>query len=97
VKTLNVTEKTGKVVNAVAVTEQDELMLMTSTGQSIRIRVSEIRETGRVAQGVKLLTLKEGEKLQDISLVIPDGEDASGEVTDAAPAEDGGDDAPAQD
>lgn len=97
VKTLNVTDKTGKVVNAVAVTEQDELMLMTSTGQSIRIRVSEIRETGRVAQGVKLLTLKEGEKLQDISLVIPDGEDASGEVTDAAPAEDGGDDAPAQD
>lgn len=77
VKTLNVTDKTGKVVNAVAVTEQDELMLMTSTGQSIRIRVSEIRETGRVAQGVKLLTLKEGEKLQDISLVIPDGEDSA--------------------
>jgi len=76
VKTLNVTDKTGKVVNAVSVTEQDELMLMTSTGQSIRIRVSEIRETGRVAQGVKLLTLKEGEKLQDISKVIPDGEDA---------------------
>ena len=97
VKTLNVTDKTGKLVNAVSVTEQDELMLMTSTGQSIRIRVSEIRETGRVAQGVKLLTLKEGEKLQDISLVIPDGEDASGEVLDAAPAEDGGDEAPAQD
>jgi DNA gyrase subunit A len=48
---------------------------MTSTGQSIRIRVNEIRETGRNAQGVKLLTLKEGEKLQDISIVIPDGED----------------------
>jgi DNA gyrase subunit A len=79
VKTLNVTDKTGKVVNAVAVTEQDELMLMTSTGQSIRIRVNEIRETGRVAQGVKLLTLKEGEKLQDVSIFIPDGEDASGD------------------
>jgi DNA gyrase subunit A len=64
------------VVGAVAVTEADELMLMTSTGQSIRIRVSDIRETGRVAQGVKLLTLKPGEKLQDISLVIPDGEDS---------------------
>jgi DNA gyrase subunit A len=51
---------------------------MTSTGQSIRIRVNEIRETGRNAQGVKLLTLKEGEKLQDISLVIPDGDDAEG-------------------
>jgi len=79
VKTMNVTDKTGRVVNAVTVIEQDELMLMTSTGQSIRIRVNEIRETGRVAQGVKLLTLKEGEKLQDISLVIPDGEDSSGD------------------
>jgi DNA gyrase subunit A len=87
VKTLNVTDKTGKVVNAVAVTEQDELMLMTSTGQSIRIRVSEIRETGRVAQGVKLLTLKEGEKLQDISLVIPDGEDAGGDSPEGAPSD----------
>jgi DNA gyrase subunit A len=72
---MKVTEKTGPVVGAVTVTEEDELMLMTSTGQSIRIRVNEIRETGRNAQGVKLLTLKEGEKLQDVSIVIPDGED----------------------
>ena len=77
VKTLNVTDKTGKVVNAVAVTEQDELMLMTSSGQSIRIRAAEVRETGRNAQGVKLLTLKTNEKLQDISIVIPDGEDGA--------------------
>ncbi|MES2474871.1 MAG: DNA gyrase subunit A [Verrucomicrobiota bacterium] len=75
--TMKVTDKTGPVVGAVTVTEEDELMLMTSTGQSIRIRVSEIRETGRNAQGVKLLTLKEGEKLQDISIVIPDGEDST--------------------
>ena len=75
--TMKVTDKTGPVVGAVTVTEQDELMLMTSTGQSIRIRVSDIRETGRNAQGVKLLTLKEGEKLQDVSIVIPDGEDAN--------------------
>lgn len=87
VKTLNVTDKTGKVVNAVSVTEQDELMLMTSTGQSIRIRVSEIRETGRVAQGVKLLTLKDGEKLQDISIVIPDGEDSDGALASAGEEE----------
>ncbi|WP_367871317.1 DNA gyrase subunit A [Luteolibacter sp. Populi] len=77
--TMKVTDKTGPVVGAVTVTDADELMLMTSTGQSIRIRVNEIRETGRNAQGVKLLTLKEGEKLQDISLVIPDGDDAPGE------------------
>ena len=88
VKTMNVTDRTGPVIGAVTVTEQDELMLMTSTGQSIRIRVNEIRETGRVAQGVKLLTLKEGEKLQDISLVIPDGEDAPGDSTADPDAED---------
>jgi len=75
VKTMNITAKTGPVVGAVTVTDEDQLMLMTSTGQNIRIRVNEIRETGRVAQGVKLLTLREGEKLQSISLVVPDGED----------------------
>ncbi len=61
--------------------EDHELMLMTSTGQSIRIKVGGekgVRTTGRNAQGVKLLTLKKGEKLQDISLVIPDGEDSEG-------------------
>jgi len=85
--TMKVTEKTGPVVGAVTVTEKDELMLMTSTGQSIRIRVSEIRETGRNAQGVKLLSLKDGEKLQDVSLVIADGEDAPGESTEASAPE----------
>ena len=78
--TMKVTDKTGPVVGAVTVTNADELMLMTSPGQSIRIRVAEIRETGRNAMGVKLLTLKEGEKLQDISLFIPDGEDADAAV-----------------
>ena len=77
VKAMNVTEKSGPLIGAVTVTEEDELMLMTSSGQSIRIRVSDIRETGRVTQGVKLLTLKAGEKLQDISIVIPDGEDGA--------------------
>jgi DNA gyrase subunit A len=79
--TMKVTDKTGPVVGAVTVTDQDELMLMTSSGQSIRIRAAEVRETGRNAQGVKLLTLKEGEKLQDVSIVIPDGDDAQGEGT----------------
>ena len=85
--TMKVTDKTGPVVGAVTVTEEDELMLMTSTGQSIRIRVSEIRETGRNAQGVKLLTLKEGEKLQDISKVIADGDDAGATRDEAAAGE----------
>lgn len=83
VKAMNVTEKSGPLIGAVTVTEEDELMLMTSSGQSIRIRVSDIRETGRVTQGVKLLTLKGNERLQDISIVIPDGEDADGGLASA--------------
>ena len=73
-KTMNVTDKTGNVVGALSAMEEDELMLMTSDGQSIRIRCSEVRETGRAAQGVKLVTLKDGEKLQDIARVMPDDE-----------------------
>ena len=79
VKTLNVTEKTGKVVGALSVTEDDDLMLMTSGGQSIRIRVTEVRQTGRVAQGVKLLTLTKGELLQDIARVVKDDDDIAEE------------------
>lgn len=90
VRTIRITDKTGPVVGALTVTEEDELMLMTSTGQSIRIRVREIRETGRVVQGVKLLTLREGEKLQDVAIVIPDGEDdpdrESATATDGEPS-----------
>ncbi len=71
-KTMNCTEKTGKVVSATTVTDDDELMIMTSAGQSVRIRVNTIRETGRATQGVKLVTLNAGESIQDISLVIPD-------------------------
>jgi DNA gyrase subunit A len=88
--TMKVTDKTGPVVGAVTVTAGDELMLMTSSGQSIRIRAAEVRETGRNAQGVKLLTLREGEKLQDISIVIPDGEDA-----EETPVATDGDESPA--
>jgi DNA gyrase subunit A len=85
--TMKVGEKTGEVVGALTVREDEELMLMTSGGQSIRIRVAEVREAGRNTMGVKLLTLKEGEKLQDIALVIPDGEDSGGEAAEGATAE----------
>ncbi len=86
--TMNVTEKTGKVVAALAVAESDELMLMTSSGQSVRIRVSEIRECGRNAQGVKLMNLSEGETIQDVATVIPDEEEpAAAETTESAPTD----------
>lgn len=78
VKTMSITDKTGKVVAAIAVHDDDELMLITSKGQNVRIRVGgdkAIRETGRVAQGVKLMDLKKDETIQDVATVISESED----------------------
>ena len=77
--TMKTTEKTGKVIAAIVVHDDEELMLMTTSGQSVRIPVNQIRETGRNAQGVKLLTLKAGEILQDIAKVISDKDESEGE------------------
>lgn len=68
--TMNVGEKTGRVVGALTVGEEDELMLTTNKGQTVRIRVGEIRVTGRVASGVKLIELPDGERLADIAPVV---------------------------
>ena len=94
--TMKITDKTGEVVGASGVTDEDELMMMTSDGQSIRIRCADIREIGRNAQGVKLVTMKDGVKLQDIAKVIPDDEDEleaeegeSSEVTEQDSVEQG--------
>jgi DNA gyrase subunit A len=73
--TMKTGEKTGLVVGALSVTNEDELMLITSGGQMVRTRVSEIRETGRVTMGVKLIGLPEGEKLQRIAPVVSQKEE----------------------
>ncbi len=75
IKTMNCTDKTGRVVSATTVTDADELMIMTTGGQSVRIKVDSVRETGRATQGVKLITLSGNESIQDISLVIADDDD----------------------
>ncbi|PYK45325.1 MAG: DNA gyrase subunit A [Verrucomicrobia bacterium] len=73
--TMKTGDKTGNVVGALTVTDADELMLITTKGQLVRTRVKEIRETGRNAMGVKLLTLREGEKLQAIAPVVSQAEE----------------------
>jgi DNA gyrase subunit A len=73
--TMKTGDKTGKVVGALTVTDIDELMLITTKGQLIRTPVKEIRETGRNAMGVKLLALREGEKLQAIAPVVSQAEE----------------------
>lgn len=99
VTTMNITDKTGKVVAAMAVHDNDELMLITSKGQNVRIRVGGekgIRETGRNAQGVKLMDLKKDETIQDVATVIAEEEeetadnpatDESAEVAEPSPAD----------
>ena len=81
--TMKCTDKTGKVIGAAAVSDEEELMLMTSGGQSIRIRITDVRETGRNAQGVKLVTLNESESLQDIAPVRSNDEETEETEEDA--------------
>jgi DNA gyrase subunit A len=73
--TMKTTDKTGGVCGALTVREADEIMLITSGGQMVRTGVKAIREAGRNTQGVKLVNLDAGDKLQAIAPVI--GEDAA--------------------
>ena len=68
--TMKVGDKTGGVVGALTVKDSDEIMLITSGGQMVRIPVQGIRECGRNTQGVKLVNLDPGDKLQAIAPVI---------------------------
>jgi DNA gyrase subunit A len=71
--TMKTNEKTGAVVGALTVRDADEIMLITVKGQMVRTCVKDIREAGRNTQGVKLIELDSGDKLQAIASVI--GED----------------------
>ena len=73
--TMKTNKKTGGVAGALTVRDDDELMLITNKGKMVRTRIAEIRETGRNAQGVKLIDLRPGEVLQGIAPVVSDKED----------------------
>ena len=73
--TMKTGEKTGEVVGALTVTDKDELMLITTKGQMVRTRVKEIRIVGRNTMGVKLMDLRDGEKLQAIAPVVSQAEE----------------------
>jgi DNA gyrase subunit A len=76
--TMKTTEKTGGVAGVLSVHDKDEIMLITVKGQMVRIKAKDIRETGRNAQGVKLVDLESGDKLQAIAPVVT-GDDESSE------------------
>jgi DNA gyrase subunit A len=88
VKTINVTEKTGKLVGLLAVEDTDDLMITCTSGVTIRMNVSKIREAGRATQGVKLINLDEGDEIAAIAkLAEQEEEDAINE--DLQPLVDG--------
>jgi DNA gyrase subunit A len=73
--TMKTTEKTGRVVGALTVTDVDEIMLLTTQGQMVRTPVKDIREAGRNTQGVKLINLTAGDKLTAIARVISENDE----------------------
>ena len=78
--TMKANERTGAVVGALSVRDDDEIMLITTAGQMVRIFVKDIREAGRNTQGVKLIELQPNDKLQAIAPVISEQQaDAAGE------------------
>ena len=89
VKTLAITDKTGSLVAIKNVTEDNDLMIITQAGLTIRMPVRGIRVAGRATQGVKLIGLNEGDSIAAISAVAgsQEAENESGTETAEAPAE----------
>lgn len=69
VKTINITEKTGKLVALKSVSDENDLMIINKSGITIRLAVSNIREAGRATQGVKLINIREGDSIAAVCAV----------------------------
>ncbi len=70
IKTMEITPKTGKVVGAKIVDDEDRIVLMTTKGQAIRLPVKEVRLVGRIAQGVKLINLAPDDRVATIARIV---------------------------
>jgi DNA gyrase subunit A len=85
IMTMKITEKNGPIVAVRQVADEDELILASDKGKVIRTRVSEISEVGRVAQGVRLINLEEGEQVAAVAKIVEkDDEGGSPVPTPAA-------------
>jgi DNA gyrase subunit A len=78
--TMAVTDKTGKIVGAEVVEEDDKLLVMTTLGKGIRVKVNQIRLVGRIAQGVKLIDLAAGDSVRSIARIVQGTDDGDLEV-----------------
>lgn len=105
IKTINVTEKTGKLIALKSITNQDDLMIINKSGLTIRIEATTIRPTGRATQGVRLINLRDGDAIADVTLIRDakslevsneNSEDTEGEdPTTTPPSENTSDNTPA--
>ena len=75
VKTINVTEKTGKLISIQAVTDDNDLMIINRSGLTIRTSADQIRVAGRATQGVKVIDLREGDSIASVTAVPKTEED----------------------
>jgi DNA gyrase subunit A len=91
VKAIADSERNGAVVGAKLVSDEDEIMFITTGGVLIRTRVSEIRGMGRATQGVTLISLDDGEKLAGLEKVAESVVEVDGELQSAATDPDGAD------
>jgi len=89
VKTLNITEKTGKLLSIQNVFDEDDLMIITKSGVTIRMHIDTIRTMGRAAQGVKLINLKANAEIAAIARV-PRAEDEDEDENQIDVTEEGG-------
>ena len=82
VKTLNITEKNGKLVSLRTVYEDEDLIIITDSGMTIRISISQISTLSRNTQGVRLITLKDEQKVSTTAIIEKEEMDESEEVTE---------------
>lgn len=86
VKTISITEKTGKLIAIKNVAENDDLMIIEKSGLTIRMAVSDIKVSGRATQGVKLINIKNGDSIAAISTVEKSGEEEQQDAGESAEA-----------
>ncbi len=86
VKTMNVTEKTGKMIALKGVTDSDDIMIITRKGLTIRLSVEKMRVLGRATQGVRLINLKKDDQIAAIAYAANNGDEGEiEEIVDNAP------------
>jgi len=75
VKTISITEKTGKLVTLKSVSDNDDLMIINKSGIAIRMQVEDLRVMGRATQGVKVISIKDGDSIAAVAKVMKDEEE----------------------